>query len=89
MLKLIIDINVGRHWEQSPPPVVIEEFNPEKLDELRQSIEKKNWYVISVTASGEHLARILEQFINFPHSRFSEQTWHGDLAKFIVANIQL
>lgn len=45
--------------------------------------------VINVQADGHELTVIREQFANIPFAFCSVQTWYGDHAKFIAANIRL
>ena len=42
--------------------------------------------VISVQLSSNELDHFYDNFQNFPCTRRRIQTWHGDLAKFILEN---
>lgn len=66
------------HWDNKP--------NVEKLQTLGRN-SAMGEQLLEIQADGDELRIILSQCQNLPRTSHPVQFWHGDLAKFIAANV--
>jgi hypothetical protein len=55
---------------------------------VQRALQNKDYFIVFVQADGDELSLILNSFLGLPrHNDHKLQIWHGDFARFILANL--